>query len=243
MTLAIPDDRRMFEELVPGGAMWSWVLRRHEVLRLTDVEGGANVSMLLYNRDLLLERYNMPDTLKAQHTAFVTRGHVCYSDMGRVLCSITEDTAGWNDTVCGVSDDAMLRERFGVKRFQEQRNAMHRSAKEGLLKEIGRWGLGKRDLHANLNFFSKVTADEAGELTYHPGFSPAGAHIDLRCEMEVLIALSSSVHPLDLRSEYSPRPVKLSAWRSGPVPQNDACRTRCPENQRGFINTERYFAR
>jgi len=28
------------------------------------------------------ERYNMPDTLKAQHTAHLTRGHVLYSDFG-----------------------------------------------------------------------------------------------------------------------------------------------------------------
>ena len=60
--------------------------------------------------------------------------------------------------------------------------------------------------------------------------------------MHVLIALSTSAHPLDLRSEFSPRPVKLTAWRSGTAPENDPCRNRCPENERGFINTERYFA-
>jgi urea carboxylase-associated protein 2 len=242
VTPGAPPGPILWEDLIPAGCHWSGVIRRGVTLRLTDLEGGANCSALLYNFEETTERYNMPDTLKAQHTAFVTRGHACYSDMGRVLCSITADSAGWNDTVCGASDDATIRERWGIRRFQEHRNAMHRSGKEGLLKEIGRWGLGKRDLHANLNFFSKVTADEAGNLSYHTGFSRPGAYIDLRCEMHVLIALSTSVHPLDPRTEYSPRPVKLIAWRSGAAPADDPCRNRCPENQRGFINTDRYFA-
>jgi uncharacterized protein YcgI (DUF1989 family) len=80
------DSRPLLEEALPGAATWSGVLGRHERMRLTDVEGGANVALLLFNRDQLLERYNMPDTLKAQHTAFLTRGHVLYSDMGRILC-------------------------------------------------------------------------------------------------------------------------------------------------------------
>ena len=71
------------------------------VLRLTDVEGGACVSALFYNADDPLERYNMPDTLKAQYTAFLTAGRVLYSDMGRVLCSIVADTCGWHDTISG----------------------------------------------------------------------------------------------------------------------------------------------
>jgi len=241
-SLATPPGPVLWEDLIPAGCHWSGVIRRGVSLRLTDLEGGANCSALIYNFELTSERYNMPDTLKAQHTAFVTKGNVCYSDMGRVLCSITADTAGWNDTICGLSDDAFVRAQFGTKRYQEHHNDMHRSAKEGLLKEIGRWGLGKRDLHANLNLFSKVTPDDAGNLSYHPGFSRAGDSIDLRCEMHLLIALSASVHPLDLRPSYSPRPVKLTAWRSGTAPADDPCRNHCAENQRGFLNTERYFA-
>jgi len=158
----------LWEETLPGGAHWSGVMRRGTALRLTDIEGGANVSALFWNFEEKSERYNMPDTLKAQHTAYLTRGHCGFSDMGRVLFSIVEDSAGWHDTVCGVIDDPAMAERFGTRRFQEHRNAMHRSGQEGLLKEMGRWGLGKRDLHANVNFFSKVTADAEGNLSLRP---------------------------------------------------------------------------
>lgn len=239
---ALPDGPVLWEETVPGGAQWSGIVRRGVTLRLTALGGGANVSALFYNHEDRVERYNMADTLKAQHTAFLTRGHVCYSDMGRVLCSITADTAGWNDAVCGATDDALMRAKYGVRSFQEHRNGMYRSAREGFLKELAKWGLGRRDVVANINFFSKVTAEDDGTLVFHREHARPGDFVDVRFEMHALAVLSTCAHPLDARPRYDPQPVRLTAWRSGVAGADDACRNSCPENQRGFLNTERYFA-
>lgn len=231
----------LWEETLPGGAHWSGVMRRGTALRCMDIEGGANLSALFWNFEEKSERYSMPDTLKAQHTAFLTRGHCGFSDMGRVLFSIVEDTAGWHETVCGVIDDATMTERFGTKRFQEHRNEMHRSAREGLLKEMGRWGLSKRDLHANVNFFSKVTTDAGGNLSLHTG-TPPRAYVDVRFDMDVLLAISAAPHPLTEIGVYVPKPVKITAWRAGIAVADDYCRNFRAENQRAFVNTARYFA-
>ncbi len=94
----------LWEETVQGGATWSHVLKRGTALRLTDIEGGANAGALFYNFECPVERYNMADTLKAQHIARLTAGLVLYSDMGRVLCSVTGDTAGWHDPIGGCSN-------------------------------------------------------------------------------------------------------------------------------------------
>ena len=231
----------LWEETLPGGAHWSGVMRRGTALRFTDIEGGANLSALFWNFEEKSERYNMPDTLKAQHTAFLTRGHCGFSDMGRVLFSIVEDTAGWHDTVCGVIDDAGMTERFGMRRFQEHRNDMSRSGREGLLKEMGRWGLGKRDLHANVNFFSKVTTDADGNLGLNAG-TPPRAYVDVRFDMDVLLAMSAAPHPFVAKGLYVRKPVKLTAWRAGIAPADDYCRNFRGENRRAFVNTARYFA-
>ena len=71
----------LFEETLSPGAAWSHVLKRGTALRLTDIEGGANVGAILYNADCPVERLNIPDTLKAQHIAKLTQGFVLYSDM------------------------------------------------------------------------------------------------------------------------------------------------------------------
>jgi urea carboxylase-associated protein 2 len=236
-----PADRILLEEELPGGAMWSQVVRRHHTLRFIDLDGGANVGVMLYNRDLLSERYNMPDTLKAQHTAFITRGRALYSDMGRILCSVTEDSCGWHDTVTGHLDAAGSVARYGEARYQDKRNLYHRNAHDCFLVELGKWGLGRQDLVANLNLFSKVSADSDGRLRLVTGHSPPGSHVDLRAEMNVLFVLNTCPHPLDPGREYAPRRIKVVLWRSDPPPPDDPCRTSRPENERGFQNTERFF--
>jgi len=231
----------LWEELLPGGSHWSGLLRRGNTLRLTDLEGRGNVSALFYNQEEKSERYNMPDTLKAQHTAFLTAGCVCYSDMGRILCSIAEDTCGWHDPLCGALDAATLEAKYGVARYQEHRNAMYRSGLEGLQVELAKWGLGRRDMVAPVNFFSKAVADDEGRLRFDVAHRRAGPHVDLRFEMNVLVVLSAAPHPLDPSERYAPGPVQMTAWRSGTAGADDPCRLRCPENDRGFINTERFF--
>ncbi len=241
-TAALDPQRVLWEERVPGGAHWSGVMRRGNTLRISDTTGGANVSMLMYNYEEKLERYNMADTLKGQHTAFLTRGNVCYSDMGRVLCSITADSCGWHDTICGVSTAAMVRRKYGEATYQDRHNDYYRNGYDSLLNEVGKYGLGKRDLVANLNLFSKVTVDDGGAMHFHANNSSAGDFIDLRFEMHTLVVLSTCPHPLDTGSQYDPRDIDLTAWRSDPPGPDDPCRNACEENQRAFINTERQFA-
>jgi uncharacterized protein len=228
-------------EIVPGGATWSHVLKRGTALRITDVEGGANVAAYFLNFELAAERFNLPDTLKAQHTARLTKGHVLYSDMGRILCSITEDTVGWHDPLAGISNAALVEEKYGKKTYQQARNNWHQNARDGLVIELGKYGLGPRDLHATVNFFSKVTADPEGQLEFAANNSRAGGFIELRAEMNVLVLLNTCPHPLDPSRVYAPKPVELSII-SVPAPRpDDPCRMLCRENARGFLLTEFYF--
>ncbi len=85
-----------------GRGHTSFILRRGQILRLTDIDGGANVSMMMLNPHEKSERLNLPDTLKGQHTARLTAGHCFYSDMGRVLAGIIADSCGWHDPFGGV---------------------------------------------------------------------------------------------------------------------------------------------
>jgi urea carboxylase-associated protein 2 len=230
-----------FEELVPGGANWSHVLKRGTTLRLTDIEGGANVAALLYNFELCSERLNLPDTLKCQHTARLTKGHCLYTDMGRILVSITEDSCGWHDPLAGWSTARIVEQKYGVKNYQTVRNDWYRNAHDNFVTELGKYGMDERDLAMNVNFFSKVTVDEAGRLSYQRGNSAAGSYVDLRSEMNTLVILNTCIHPLDPSPVYAPKPVQLTVSSSPPPGPDDFCRNFRPENQRGFILTERYF--
>ena len=230
----------LWEEHIPGGCHWSGIVRRGTTLRLTDVEGGANAAVLFYNQEEKLERYNMADTLKSQHTFRLTKGHACYSDMGRIFCCITADTTGWHDTVCGMSDAGLIQQQYGVARYQEHRNQMFRSGLDGMLIELGKWGLGMRDVVSNVNFFSKVTATATGKLVFHIGNSKAGDYVDLSFEMDTLMVLSAAPHPLNPADTYRPGSVSLAASATLPAVA-EAC-ARIAENMRGLHNTRRLYA-
>ncbi len=222
--------------------MWSNVVGRGKTLKFTDLEGGANVGLLLYNESIPAERYNMPDTLKGQHIFYLTAPYCLHSDMGRIMCSITEDTAGWHDTVSGCSSAESVKAKYGVRTFQDARNNFYRNGRENFLIELGKWNLGRKDLIPNLNLFSKVVADEDGNLSYIDRATPTGAHVSLRFEMDCIVVLNTCQNPLDNSPEYSPKPVLLEVFQSEAPAADDPSRTIRPENGRAFENTESYYA-
>jgi urea carboxylase-associated protein 2 len=233
--------RTVTEERLRGGQAWSRALRRGQVLRLTDVEGGAAVAALFFNAEDPLERYNMPDTLKAQHIARLTRGYVLFSDMGRILCSVVDDTCGWHDTITGHADAAITLKKYGPGSYQKLRNEYYRNTRDNFLVELGKRGLGKRDLTPNVNFFVKVTASDDGTLAWVPGNSKAGSTVALRAELPTLVILSNTPHPLDPAATYAPKPLLVTVEDGAPPGPDDECREKRPENGRGFELTEDYY--
>lgn len=236
-----PDVQPLLEDEIPGGAHWSFIVRRGHVLRLIDKDGGANVGMLLYNPASPLERYNAPDTLKCQHTFKLTRGHCLYSDMGRIFCSIVADSCGWHDTVSGTTNKRLVRERWGERNYQQHRNEWYLNGYDSFLVELAKHGLGRKDMAANINWFSKVAADDEGNLNYVPGHSQAGDRVDLRFEMDTLVVLNTCPHPLNAAAEYPKRPLLYQLFEAPARTPDDLCEHACAENERGFRNNAIYL--
>ncbi len=226
---------------LPGGATWSHRLHRGEALELEDLEGGANVALLLVNPHEPTERLNVPDTLKAQHVARITAGVALFSDMGRVMASVIEDTCGWHDPLAGHARTAELEAAHGPSSFAVHGNDARRGAREELLLELAKHGMGARDLVATVNLFAKVTVDGEGRLVFHPGASPPGGRVVLRADMDVLVLLNTCPHPLT-PGPWAPRPVGLAVRDVGIAGADDPVRLACPENERGFAATYRHAA-
>ena len=225
-----------------SGKHWSHILRPNARLRLTDIDGGANVAMLFYNPQNLTERYNAPDTLKCQHSFRLTAGHCLYSDMGRIFCSIVSDTHGWHDTVCGNSTKAIVAKRWGDALFQTHRNDRHQNGLDSFLVEAAKYGMKRRDLAANVNWFSKVAVDEHGAIRFDPAAANPGSSVELRFEMDTLVLFHTCPHPLDPAPAYPKKSILLELFDGAAAAADDACRLSVPENGRGFENTSLFHA-
>ena len=170
----------IYQEDMPGAAHFSCYLPANSVLEFTDTDGGANVGMMFYNPINLGERYNAPDTLKCQHTFKLTAGNCVYSDMGRVFCSIVRDDTGWIDTVTGSCDRKMVKEKWGDRDYQKDRNLWNQNGFDSFLVELGKYGMSAKDMCMCMNLFSRVSVDYDGNLSWVENHSKAGDVIALR---------------------------------------------------------------
>ncbi|WP_460231405.1 urea amidolyase associated protein UAAP1 [Aurantivibrio plasticivorans] len=228
-----------YKTTIAGGSHWSLVIRRGVQMTLRDLQGGANVGMLFFNPTMLTEKYNAPDTLKCQHTFKLSKGNCLYSDMGRIFCSVVDDSFGWHESVCGNSHATLVEERWGKRDYQKDSNAWHQNGYDAFLVELTKYNLSARDMASNINWFSCVRADDKGNLIL-ANQSKAGDEVVLRFEMDTLVLLHTCPHPLNISTAYPEKPVDILLEKAAPIENDDFCKNFRPENQRGFENNALY---
>jgi urea carboxylase-associated protein 2 len=226
------------ETLAPGGYA-AKQLDRGARIRLTDLEGDACASMLAFNAQRPIERLNVADTLKVQWNAYLGEGKLLLSDMGKVLFSVVEDTAGTHDAFCGASNLASNARRYGTG----DNWGPHPNARDRFGLAVAKFGLGRRDIHPCINWFKGVKVEDDGALTpQHGPFAP-GRSLTLRAEMDVIVAFANCPHVLDARADYTVTPLRVSAWRGPVTPPEDPIRNATPEGLRAFLNVEADYSR
>jgi urea carboxylase-associated protein 1 len=187
--------------VVPADGTWARALSPGQVLRIIDLEGKQAVDFLCYNARNPEERYNAADTMKYAKTIFLTTGHGIYSDLGRRLFTIVEDTCGRHDTIGGCCSAESNEVRYGVKGTP--------SCRANFLKALAPFGLGKKDIVANLNFFMNVPVEPDGTMGIVEGLSRPGDHVDLKAEMDVLAVISNCPQTRNPCNGFRPTPIRV----------------------------------
>lgn len=228
----------VLNEVITGGGKWSKLIKRGQTIRLSALDDKASLSALFYNADNTAERYNSADTVKIQWNAFLGKGKVLFSELGHVLFSITEDTThGLIDTLAGMSNPRIVEKNFGSGSFEQIRNRYFKSDRENFLVELGKYGMGKRDIVQCLNLFRKVDVAEGSQLLLSEKRPKKGDFIELRAEMNILLVLSNTPHVME-KGEYNPSDVEVTIFER--LAKADVLFSE--EAKRGFENNARYFA-
>ena len=233
--------QKIFTKAFRPGEKWSGLIGRGKYVHFKALGDNANVSILMYNMRDTSERYNMPDTLKAQYTAHLTKGNVLMSENGRGMASIGEDSLGWHDSISGYTTRILTDEKYGKTTYQHQGNDYYRCGEENFKIELVRNNMSKRDLVPCVNLFSKVYVEEDGSMHYVPDHCKAGATVTLRTEMDVILIASNTPNPLDPSKTYPSVPVTMEVYNAPPVDLTDYCVNFRSENYRAFENTWDYY--
>lgn len=219
-------------ETIPGGWYWTKLIRRGETLRIVNTSGTHGVSLFAWNANDTSERYNSADTVKVQWTSELRKGRVLFSDMGRVLLSIVEDTCGAHDAIVGGSTPTSNARKYG--------DASLRNTRENMILAAGKHGLGLRDLAPVVTFFAPVAIVEE-KTVWRDGIVVAGDFVDLRAELDVLVAVSNCPHPLAPALTFAPGAIECIVHRGASAKVDDLCRIASPEAARGFDNNALYL--
>jgi uncharacterized protein YcgI (DUF1989 family) len=146
--------------------------------------------------------------------------------MGRVLASITADSGAGHDSIIGPNTPVQT--------------GAGRNGRENLRAAAAKFGLTRQDVGPALSLFSPIATDAEG-CFHFTGNPPAGAAIELRAEMNLLLALSNTPHALSPVTQAT-GPIDLTIYHTTPAGTDDLCRGFTAEAARGFANTDEFFA-
>jgi urea carboxylase-associated protein 1 len=191
------------DEVVAARAPWSGVVPAGGTLEIVDLHGNQAVDCLFYVAADTVERYSAPDTVAWQGSIFLTTGSELRSNLGRTLLTVVADDVGRHDTLGGACSKESNTLRYG-----HHTKAQH-ACVENFLAEGARWGLGKRDLVSNINWYMNVPVDEDGTLGIVDGISAPGRSLTLRAEVEVLALLSNCPQINNPCNGFNPTPVRV----------------------------------
>jgi urea carboxylase-associated protein 1 len=193
-----------YTEVIAPGGRWSRRLATGERLKIVDLEGQQAVDFLCYSAELPLDRLNVPNTVKLNRSLYVTQGCTLYSDRARKMLSVLEDTCGYHDTLAGCCSNEMDHLRYGVVKTL--------SCRSNFVAELAKWSLSPSEIVSNINFFMRVTVDQAGAVEIAPGTSKPGDYVLLQAEMPVIAVLSNCPQQNNPSSGFKPTPIEVAIW-------------------------------
>ncbi len=196
---------------IPARKPWSGVIRKGQVLRIIDSEGQQAIDTLFYRLDDHAERYSAQDTLQAQGSAYITTGSALVSNAGNVMLRVTDDSCGRHDTSAGACSCESNTVRFG------QHTKFEHACRENFLLEVSRYGMGKRDIVPNINFFMNVPIAPTGDLVIDDGISAPGSYVEMLAEMDVLCVISNCPQINNPCNGFNPTPVDVEIYEQAPA--------------------------
>jgi uncharacterized protein len=198
-----------YRKVVPAGRYWIEVVRKGETFRIVDLEGNQAVDTLFYNADDPAEHYSASDTIREQGNIYLTTGTVLMSDLCRPMLSITADTCGRHDTLGGACSTESNTVRYAL-----EKKSMHACRDSFLLAvaENDHYGLSKRDIAHNINFFMNVPVTADGKLEFADGLSAPGKYVEMVAEMNVIVLISNCPQLNNPCNAYNPTPIEVLIW-------------------------------
>ncbi len=205
---SLDPEKAVYDFELEAGEPWIYRIEAGQVFRIVDLHGNQAVDTFFYNADDTAERYSATDTIVHQKNIYLTAGTQLMSNLSRSLLTVTADTCGRHDTLGGACSTESNTVRYAL-----EKRYMH-ACRQSFLRAVvhSSYGLSKRDVGSNINFFMNVPVTPEGKLTFADGISEAGKYVEMRADMNVLALISNCPQLNNPCNAYNPTPVRLLVW-------------------------------
>lgn len=206
---SLHSDAASRREVIAAGDYYMQVLAAGETMRILDLEGNQAADTLFYSAADPQERYSAIDTIREQGNVYLTAGTPLLSNAGNLMLEITADTCGRHDTLGGACATESNTVRYAL-----DKKCMHACRDSWMLAvaENPEFGITKRDITHNINFFMNVPVTPEGGLTFEDGISGAGKYVEFRACMDVIVLISNCPQLNNPCNGYNPTPVEVLVW-------------------------------
>ncbi|GAB1267993.1 urea carboxylase-associated family protein [Aurantivibrio infirmus] len=196
-------------ETVRAGDYYICEIKAGETFRILDLEGNQAADTLFYNARDVSERYSAMDTIREQGNVYLTAGTTLLSNLAKPMLTIVADTCGRHDTLGGACATESNTVRYAL-----EKRCMHACRDSWMLAiaENEDYGLSKKDITHNINFFMNVPVTAEGGLTFEDGISAPGKYVELKAEMDVIVLISNCPQLNNPCNGYNPTPIELLIW-------------------------------
>jgi uncharacterized protein len=202
-------EQAFFRKTILAGDYWLYTVKKDQVLRILDLEGNQAADTLFYAANDPGERYSAMDTIREQGNVYLTAGTKLLSNEGNTLLEIVADTCGRHDTLGGACATESNTVRYAL-----EKKCMHACRDSWMLAvaENEQFGLSKRDITHNINFFMNVPVTADGGLSFADGISEAGKYVELKAAMDVIVLISNCPQLNNPCNAYNPTPIEVLIW-------------------------------
>lgn len=199
----------IYDERIGAGLGWMHELKKGQSFRIVDLEGNQAVDTTFYDAHNTEDHYGAIPTITAQKNIYLTTGSILRAESGKPLLEITADMTGRHDTLGGACSS-----QSNTVRYSRDKRYMQSCRDDFMLQlaENERFGIKKRDLAPNINFFMNVPVTEVGGLKFDDGVSSPGKYVEMKALEDAIILISNCPQLNNPCNAYNPTPVRLLIW-------------------------------
>lgn len=196
------------EKIIPACEYTAFTLEKGKVLRIVDLDGKQVTDVAAFNLGELGEKLNAENTMLLNGSIRPTTGNVLYSDDCQPMFTIIADTVGRNYLAGAVCSEEANFVRYGVRGT--------RNCRDNLAMAVSPWGITKRQIQGAFAPFLNIVHHPDGRVEIAEPISKPADYIDLRAEMEMLVAITNCPQARNPCNGWNPTPVKIVVYASPP---------------------------